>query len=582
MTTAPLLLNTVSGSLVLIFLSSLVLWPPPLCYWIPSLVHYYWFFFLLWYCDHRPFVIEYRLWFITIDFFLLLCYCDHRPFVTEYRLWFITIDFSFFFGIVTTAPLLLNTVSALLLLIFLSSLVLWPPFLCYWIPSLVYCYWFFFLLWCCDHRPFVIEYRLWFISIDFSFFFGIVTTAPLLLNTVCGSLLLIFLSSLVLWPPSLCYWIPSLVHLYWFFFLLWYCDHLSFVIEYCLWFITIDFSFFFGIVTTGPLLLNTVSVLLLLIFLSSLVLWPPPLCYSIPSLDYYYWFFLLLWYCDHRPFVIEYRLWFITIDFSFFFGIVTTAPLLFNTVSGSFILIFLSSLVLWPPPLCYWILSLVCYYWFFFLLWFCDHYPFVIEYRLWFITIDFSFFLGIVTTGPLLLNTVSGSLLLIFLSSLVLWPPPLCYWIPSLVYYYWFFFLLWYCDHHSFVIEYRLWFITIDFSFFFGIVTTAPLLLNTVSGSLLLIFLSSLVLWPPVLCYWIPSLFYYYWFFFLLWYCDHRPFVIQYCHLFITIDFSFFFGIVTTGPLLLNTVSGLLLLIFLSSLVLWPQPLCYWIPSLVH
>ena len=186
-TTAPLLLNTVSGSLLLIFLSSLLLWPPPLCYWIPSLVHYYWFFFLL-------------------------CYCDHRPFVIQYRLWFITIDFSFFFGIVTTIPLLLNTVSGSLLLIFLSSLVLWPPPLCYWIPALVYYYWFFFLLWYCDHRPFVIQYRLWFISIDFSFFFGIVTTAPLLFNTVSGSFILIFLSSLVLWPPPLCYWIPSLVH----------------------------------------------------------------------------------------------------------------------------------------------------------------------------------------------------------------------------------------------------------------------------------------------------------------------------------------------------------------------------------
>ena len=322
------------------------------------------------------------------------------------------------------------------------------------ILSLVYCS---FVLWPPLGSPSASD-RLWFTDIDFSFFFGIVTTTPLLLNTVSWSLLLIFLSSLVLWPqPLLFHWIPSLVHCYWF-------------------------------------------------FPSSLVLWPPPLCYWIPSLVRYYWFFCLLWYCDHNPFVIEYRLWFITIDFYVFF-------------------------------------------------WYGDHNPFVIEYRLWFITIDFSVFFGTVTATPLLVNTVSCSLLLIFLSSLVLWPQPLCYWIPSLVHYYWFFFFSLYCDYNPFVIEYRLWFITIDFSFFFGIVTTTPLLLNIVCCSLLLIFLSSLVLWPFV----------------------DTPFVVKYRLWLIDIEGVFFVFWPSLGTpflflfyIFIEYVSCLLLLIFHSSLVLWP------------
>ena len=240
-----------------------------LCYWIPSLVYWYWTFclFVLWRLLCSPFVIAHRLWLIDVLYVLLHHLCRYSlcywilPLVlvlyVKYHDYYVTPPPHpppRFFVVACFCPLAAAVIVPFLL-----------PLLYVVIKkkkkkkkkklSLVHCS---FVLWPPLGSPSVWD-RLWFIDIDFSFFFGMVTTTPLLLNTVSGSLLLIFLSSLVLWQPPLCYWIPSLVYLYWF-------------------------------------------------FLSSLVLWPPPLCYWILSLVYYYWFFFLLWYCDHHSFVIEYRL----------------------------------------------------------------------------------------------------------------------------------------------------------------------------------------------------------------------------------------------------------------------------------
>ena len=284
---------------------------------------------------------------------------------------------------------------------------------------------FFLVFWTLLGTPFVIEHRLCFIDIERFYF----PSRLLCIVTACRFSLCYLIPALAHWyryvllyhlcRSSLCYWIKSLVHWHWTCSL--HCDRL--------WFIGIDFSFFFGIVTTsryslcywtpsGSLISKVLLLLLFVCFPSrflcivttcrfslcyripSLAHWyccvlvnnlcRYSLCYWIPSQEHCHWTFVfVLWTLVGSPLVTEYGLWFIDTEgvffsFSLYFDRLHVFPLLFDAVSGSLILLHSCF-----PPL---------------------------------------------SVLPLLLTTVSGSLTLdVFLCTVNTWRFSLCYWIPSLV-----------------------------------------------------------------------------------------------------------------------------------------------------